>query len=193
MNVKMIKNRQRNKKLYIGRKTLAVLTILLMFGAAFYLKDNALANTAKAENEESSKGSEEFENVTKEEIINSGKIYDGIYLDEVDVSGLGYDDAIKEYEKAIRFDPNYDIAYNNLGVIYLDDLGRVQKAIELFEEAARCNPNYALAHYNLARAIAITGNKIEAAKLYQIALDLNSYSHELDQSEIEEKIQGLFD
>ena len=98
MNVKMIKNRQRNKKLYIGRKTLAVLTILLMFGAAFYLKDNALANTAKAENEESSKGSEEFENVTKEDIINSGKIYDGIYLDEVDVSGLGYDDAIKEYE-----------------------------------------------------------------------------------------------
>ncbi|MBR6163139.1 tetratricopeptide repeat protein [bacterium] len=103
------------------------------------------------------------------------------------------DEAIKEYEKAIRFDPNYDIAYNNLGVIYLDDLGRVQKAIELFEEAARCNPNYALAHYNLARAVAITGNKIEAAKLYQIALDLNSYSHELDRSEIEDKIQGLFD
>ena len=103
------------------------------------------------------------------------------------------DEAIKEYEKAIKFDPNYDIAYNNLGVIYLDDLGRVQKAIELFEEAAKCNPNYALAHYNWARAVAITGNKIEAAKLYQIALDLNSYSHELEQSEIQEKIQGLFD
>ncbi len=117
MNVKMIKNRQRNKKLYIGRKTLAVLTILLMFGAAFYLKDNALANTAKAENEESSKGSEEFENVTKEEIINSGKIYDGIYLDEVDVSGLGYDDAIKEYEK-------YTAKMGKRKLIISDELGK---------------------------------------------------------------------
>ena len=52
-------------------------------------------------------------------------------------------EAIKEYELAIKYDDNYDIAYNNLGVIYLDDLGRVQKAIELFRKSAECNPNYA--------------------------------------------------
>ncbi len=102
------------------------------------------------------------------------------------------DEAIKEYEKAIKYDNTYDIAYNNLGVIYLDDLGRVQKAIELFEEARKYNPNYALAHYNLARSIAITGDKVEAAKLYQIALDINKYTMELDPKDIEEKIQDLF-
>ena len=79
-----------------------------------------------------------------------------------------------------------------MGVIYLDDLGRVTKAIELFEAAKRNNPNYALAHYNLARSIAITGDKVEAAKLYQIAMDINTYTQELDPVDIEEKIQDLF-
>ena len=102
-------------------------------------------------------------------------------------------EAMKEYELAIKYDPTYDIAYNNLGVIYLDDLGRIQNAIELFEKAVECNPNYALAHYNLARSIAIKGDKIEAAKLYQIAMDLNNVTNELDPSEITEKIQNLFD
>lgn len=102
------------------------------------------------------------------------------------------DEAIKEYELAIEFDNNYDIAYNNLGVIYLDDLGRVQKAIELFKKSIECNPNYALAHFNLARAITITGDKIEAAKLYQIAQDINKVTNEIDPQEIVDKINGLF-
>lgn len=102
------------------------------------------------------------------------------------------EEAIKEYEKAIKYDSTYDIAYNNLGVIYLDDLGKVKKAIELFEAARKYNPNYALAAYNLARSVAITGDKIEAAKLYQIAFDINNYTKELDPSDIEEKIQDLF-
>ncbi len=102
------------------------------------------------------------------------------------------DEAIKAYETAIKYDKTYDIAYNNLGVIYLDDLGRVQKSIELFEEAINYNPNYALAHYNLARSVAITGDKVEAAKLYQVALDLNNVTNELDPQEIHDKIQDLF-
>ena len=102
------------------------------------------------------------------------------------------DEAIKAYETAIKYDPEYDIAYNNLGVIYLDDLGRVQKAIEMFELAIKYNPNYALAHYNLARSIVITGDKVEAAKIYQVALDVNNITHELDSQEIKDKIQDLF-
>jgi tetratricopeptide (TPR) repeat protein len=102
------------------------------------------------------------------------------------------EEAIKTYETAIKYDEEYDIAYNNLGVIYLDDLGRVQKAIELFEQAIKYNPNYALAYYNLARSTAITGDKIEAAKIYQIAMDINNITNELDPQEIKDKIQDLF-
>ncbi len=103
------------------------------------------------------------------------------------------DEAIKEYELAILYDNTYDIAYNNLGVIYLDDLGRVQKAMELFKKSVEYNPNYALAHFNLARCIAITGDKIEAAKLYQIAQDINKVTGEIDPQDIIDKINGLFD
>lgn len=103
------------------------------------------------------------------------------------------DEAIKEYNLAIEYDETYDIAYNNLGVIYLDDLGRVQKSIELFKKAIECNPNYALAHFNLARAITVTGDKIEAAKLYQVAQDVNKITNELDPQEIVDKINALFE
>lgn len=103
------------------------------------------------------------------------------------------DEAIREYELAIKYDPNYDIAYNNLGVIYLDDLGRVQKAMEMFKKSVETNPNYALAHFNLARSIAITGDKIEAAKLYQIAQDVNKITNEIDPQDIADKINALFD
>lgn len=103
------------------------------------------------------------------------------------------DEAIREYEYAIQFDNNYSIAYNNLGVIYLDDLGRVQLATDMFKKAVECNPNYALAHFNLARSIAITGDKIEAAKLYQIAQDVNKITNEIDPQDIIDKINALFD
>ncbi len=102
-------------------------------------------------------------------------------------------EAIREYEHAIEYDQTYAIAYNNLGVIYLDDLGRVAQAIEMFKKAVENNPNYALAHFNLARSVAITGDKIEAAKLYQIAQDVNKITQEIDPQDITDKINALFD
>src|SRR5574344_316699 len=102
------------------------------------------------------------------------------------------DEAIKEYEAAIKYDPNYDIAYNNLGVIYLDDLGRVKEAADMFTKAVESNPNYALAHFNLARAVTIKGDKVEAAKLYRIAGDVNKVTNEIDPEDIVNKINELF-
>ncbi|MCQ2739452.1 MAG: tetratricopeptide repeat protein [bacterium] len=103
------------------------------------------------------------------------------------------EEAMKSYELAIKYDTSYDIAYNNLGVIYLDDLGRVNKSIELFTKAIECNPNYALAHFNLARAITIKGNKVEAAKLYQQAQEINAVTQEIDPKDIADKISELFE
>ncbi len=102
------------------------------------------------------------------------------------------DEAIKEYELAIKYDNEYAIAYNNMGVIYFDDLGRVKEAKELFTKSIECNPNYALAHFNLARAVAISGDKVEAAKLYQIAQDINKITNEIDPQDILDKINDLF-
>lgn len=103
------------------------------------------------------------------------------------------EEAIKSYELAIKYNDKYDIAYNNLGVIYLDDLGRVNKAMELFRKAVEVNPSYALAHFNLARAISIVGDKVEAAKLYQMAQDINKVTQEIDPRDIADKISELFE
>ena len=103
------------------------------------------------------------------------------------------DEAIKEYELAIKYNPDYDIAYNNLGVIYLDDLGRIPQAVDAFQKAVDLDPNYALAHFNLGRSVALRGEKIDAAKHYQDALDINKVTNEIDPQEILDKLQGLFE
>jgi tetratricopeptide (TPR) repeat protein len=103
------------------------------------------------------------------------------------------EEAIKSYELAIKYNDRYDIAYNNLGVIYLDDLGLVNKALELFTKAVESNPSYALAYFNLARATTIIGDKIEAAKLYQLAQDINKVTQEIDPKDIADKISELFE
>lgn len=108
--------------------------------------------------------------------------------------GLGdLDEAIKEYNLSIKYDPTYDIAHNNLGVIYLDDLVQLQKAIDSFNNALACNPNYALAYYNLGRCYALKNEKIEAAKYYQQAKDVNNLTNEIDPADIEERLNNLFD
>ena len=103
------------------------------------------------------------------------------------------DEAMKEYKLAIKYDPNYDIAYNNLGVLYLDDLGNVKEAIDCLEDAIKSNPNYALGYYNLGRAMVVCGDKMEAARLYQIALDINKITNEIDPMEIQERLNNLFE
>jgi len=103
------------------------------------------------------------------------------------------DEAMKEYKLAIKFDPDYDIAHNNLGVLYLDDLGKVREAIECLEKSIAVNPNYALGYYNLGRAMVVCGDKMEAARLYQIALDINKITNEIDPAEIQERLNNLFE
>lgn len=103
------------------------------------------------------------------------------------------EEAVREYEKAINLDDKYDIAHNNLGVIYLDNLGYIEKAVYYLSKAINCNGKYALAHYNLGRALSIKGDKVEAARLLQLALDLNAHTNELDDMEIKMKLKELFE
>lgn len=117
------------------------------------------------------------------------------------LSNLGYlrwmagdvDQALIFYEKAVSLDADYEIPINNMGVIYLDMLGQVHKAIELFEQALAIDPQYALAYYNLGRAYSFLGNRLEAAHCFQEAQSLNHHSKELDNDELTERINQLFD
>ncbi|MBR5305111.1 MAG: tetratricopeptide repeat protein [Candidatus Gastranaerophilales bacterium] len=101
--------------------------------------------------------------------------------------------AIIFYSKAIELDSTYDIAYNNLGVVFLDGLGDATRAIDYFRTAIEINPNYVLAHFNLARSYETMNEKINAAKQYQKALNLNKTINELDNQIIEERLYRLFE
>ena len=103
------------------------------------------------------------------------------------------EEAIVAYSKAIKLKPDYSIAMNNLGVIYLDGLGNSKEAIRLFEAALKVDPDYLLANFNLARAYQMQKNIMLAAQYYQISLELNKTSGELDEKEIQQRIHRLFE
>ena len=101
--------------------------------------------------------------------------------------------ALKYYSQSIALEPSYDIATNNLGVLYLDHVGDVRQAIKLFEQTLSYNPLYALCYYNLGRAYSFLGQTVEAAHSFQQAQLLNIVTQELDGDELEERIKQLFE
>lgn len=101
-------------------------------------------------------------------------------------------DAIDCYNLAIDTDENYDIAHNNLGVIYLDSLNDTERALGYFVNAIDLNPSYMLAHFNLGRCYAELNRKVEAAGEFQKAIDLNRTTNEIDEEIIQEKLYELF-
>ena len=103
------------------------------------------------------------------------------------------ENAIEFYNRAIDIEPDYEIAYNNLGVVYFDGLNDAERAKPCFEAALKLNDNYTMAHFNMARYYETKGNKVSAANEYQYALDLNKVYPEIDDEIIEERLFKLFE
>lgn len=102
------------------------------------------------------------------------------------------EEAIVAYHRAIELNPEYDIAHNNLGVIYLDGIGTPEEALPYFKTAIELNPNYTLAYFNAGRAAQAINENNEAASYYQMALDLNRLTNELEEEDIKDRLYGLF-
>ena len=102
------------------------------------------------------------------------------------------EESVVAFHKSIEINPDFEIAQNNLAVVYLDGYGDPKTSLEYFENAIRINPNYTLAYFNLARAYQAIGDKSKAAEYYQMTLDLNKITEELSQKDIEKRIHDLF-
>lgn len=102
------------------------------------------------------------------------------------------EEAVVAYHRSIDLNPEYDIAHNNLGVIYLDGIGTPEEALKYFQSAIEINPNYTLAYFNAGRAVQSMGDFNEAADYYQMAMDLNRLTEELDEEDIKDRLYGLF-
>jgi tetratricopeptide (TPR) repeat protein len=82
------------------------------------------------------------------------------------------EDAIAEFEEAIRLDPDNALAHFNLGVAYQYQ-GKLDQAIAEYQEAISIDPDYAEAHNNLGIAYDDQGKPDEAIAEYQEAIRIN--------------------
>jgi len=85
-----------------------------------------------------------------------------------------YNEAILEFEQALKINPNYFFGLNNLGNIY-GKQKKYEEAIKYFKKALNQKSDYSPAYYNIARAYHLTGKKHEAAKAYKKAIQYNPY------------------
>ena len=88
----------------------------------------------------------------------------------VDLKGQT-DEAVSQYEEALRLKPDYALAHNNLGYALLKK-GQTDAAISHFQEAIRLAPAFALAHNNLGIGLHLQGRNEEAIRQYQEAVRL---------------------
>ena len=103
------------------------------------------------------------------------------------------EEALVSFHKSIDLNPNNEYAQNNLGILYLDGLGDAEEALEYFETAIELNPSYTLAYFNAGRASQEMGFTNDAANYYQMAIDLNKITNELDEEDIKTRLHKLFD
>lgn len=103
------------------------------------------------------------------------------------------EEALVAYHKAIELDPENAFAQNNLGILYLDGLMDAEEALEYFEDAIELNPEYTLAYFNAGRASQEMGFTNDAAHYYQMAINLNKESQELDEEDIMTRLRKLFE
>jgi tetratricopeptide (TPR) repeat protein len=82
------------------------------------------------------------------------------------------DEAAYEFQQAIRIDPAYANAHNNLGNVLLAQ-GKPADAIREFAEVVRLQPKSAEALRNLAQAYAIAGDFDRAVGTIDTALRLS--------------------
>ena len=97
-------------------------------------------------------------------------------------------DALKEFDLALEYDPDFLPAYNELGIIALDE-GRYEDALEQLQKAVTLDSTYATAYYNMGGVLANMGEYNHAARAYENYL---SHSEAPDDSlEIRSKIRIL--
>lgn len=99
------------------------------------------------------------------------------------------DDAIKEYETVLTFNPNSPEAHNNLGFAYFDK-NELDKAIEHQKKAIELNPNLANGYYGLALALESKGDKKAAIENWKQFAAL-SQPHSKWWMKAQEHIQAL--
>jgi protein O-GlcNAc transferase len=82
------------------------------------------------------------------------------------------EDSIVAYEMAIRLNPDFAEAYNNLGVI-AKETGNYERSIQLYEAALRINPHFSQTLNNLGVIYTMIGRMTEGFHYCSLAVKVN--------------------
>ena len=80
-------------------------------------------------------------------------------------------EAIEQYDEAIKRDPQYQEAFYNSGLVFLD-MDSLTKAKAQFDRAVKVKPTYVEARYYQGVALELQGNVQAARQAYQQALNI---------------------
>lgn len=144
----------------ISRIIISFVLINTLFGIChnFCLaKDTFNINTIKTENRNIQINSK------AREFFNSGVKY---------LNNKDYINAVELFKSAIKEDPNYTKAYNNLGVAYRN-LGLPEKAIEQYHKSLKIDPDNYTAYQLMGVAYLMLGKNKESEKTFKKLKYLN--------------------
>jgi tetratricopeptide (TPR) repeat protein len=85
------------------------------------------------------------------------------------------DDALNEYQTALKLRPSDIQVHNNLGAVYLTR-GEFPQALAEFQQAVALNPRFPQARRNLGLALFQLGRIDEAIAQYRVAVEINPSS-----------------
>ena len=84
-----------------------------------------------------------------------------------------YDDAIKQWKKAIELNPKYHFGHNNLGNAYLKKKN-FKEALNCYHKAIHIKPDYYEAHHNKGNVLRKTNDFVNAIESFDKALKIKS-------------------
>lgn len=116
-----------------------------------------------------------------EDMTGSGKSQAEIFfaqaLDAHDANDLAA--ALDLYTKTIQADPTMELAYNNLGMVYID-MGNLEEAKRFLIKATETKPDYPEPYNNLGFVLRRMGDDVGAARYYLRYLELSPEVEEGD-------------
>jgi len=116
-----------------------------------------------------SAASKEADNLT--DMQKQARIY---RADGLEAQRMGdFDAALNLYQKAVAIDPNYAVAYNDMGIIY-ESKGENDRALESYFHAIKIDPFYESAYTNLALIYESRRDMVNAAACWQKRSELGS-------------------
>jgi tetratricopeptide (TPR) repeat protein len=83
-----------------------------------------------------------------------------------------WENAVQIYERTIQIDPNFALAYYNLGLTYRA-MGRSFKAVEAYQTAIKLNPEYPWSYQNLGVLLLKQGQIEDSAQAFKQAIALH--------------------